>query len=363
MQTAYFSTLLGLAGLERLALVIALLFWPQVAPEVGEYPPPERTYEVGLHQMTLEYADEEGRAESLDVAVWYPTDEASAPFIYPTGSRSYVAVDAAPSADGPFPLVIFNHGFNASEMQSLYLKEALAAEGYIVASVHFNDNLLLSLTDLFHLSNLPNGGGLDEYIHQVYETYFNTVRVPVAGALLDLMLDLNSNETSLFYSAIDAEAVAMGGHSFGGLTTVGLIGGNSDETYNDPRIKAALLLSSPSYPFEKNYGNVHIPIMSMRGELDILLNRPEDNFWYLNDGVNPPYFDLVLRNADHFTFSETDGGKGWVPAAIAEDKRLAVIIDYSLAFFDYYLKDNSEAVTTLNQTAPVLISYFFELEP
>jgi predicted dienelactone hydrolase len=354
---------LGLAGLERLAMVLLLLLWPQAVPVIGAYPPPERLYEVGFHQMTLEYTDTDGREQSLEAAVWYPADAESTEFTYSVGSRSYLAVDAEPSADGPFPLVIFNHGFNATEVQSLYLKESLAAEGYIVASVHFDDNLLTGLTDLFNLGNLQNGGGLDAYVHHVYENYFNTVRVPVAGALLDMMLEQNTDDASLFFGAIDAEAIAMGGHSFGGLTTLGLVGGNSDATFHDPRIKAALLLSSPSYPFEKNYGNIHIPIMSMRGELDILLNRPEDNFWYLNDDVNPPYFDLVLKNADHFTFSETDSGKGWVPAAIAEDKRLAVIIDYSLAFFDYYLKDNSEAVTTLNQTAPVLISYFFELEP
>ncbi|MDV2990172.1 MAG: dienelactone hydrolase [Dehalogenimonas sp.] len=355
---------LGLAATERLAVILAVLLLPQLGPAAGEYPVPERTYDVGIHTLQFDYTDPEGVSKTFDAAVWYPTSDEVFEYTYSNGPKSYLAEDGAVAeTGGPFPLIIFNHGFNASEMQSLYLKEALAAEGYIVASVHFDDNIWSGFFDLLKLGNLQNSNGVDDYVHQVYEKYFNTYRFPIAEALLEYMVQENGREASLFAGSIDTGAIAMGGHSFGGLTTLGLIGGSNDPSRLDSRIKAALMLSAPSYPFEDNYGNVHIPIMSMKGELDVLLNRPEDNFWYLNDGVNPPYYDLVVKNADHFTFSETDSGLGWVPAAIDEDSQLQVIITYSLAFFDLYLKDDTAAATILAQTSPTLASYISETGP
>ncbi|MGI2336563.1 MAG: alpha/beta hydrolase family protein [Dehalogenimonas sp.] len=355
---------LGLAISERLVVILALLLLPSFIPVISEYTALDRTYEVGIHTFQLDYTDPEGSHKTFDAAVWYPTTGEVSDYGYSNGAKSSLAEDGAVATnDGPFPLIIFNHGFNASEMQSLYLKEALASEGYIVASVHFDDNIWSGFFDLLKLGNLQNGNGLDNYVHQVYENYFNTYRFPIADALLDYMIEEHERVGSLFAGSINTDAVAMGGHSFGGLTALGLIGGSHDPTLLDSRIKAALLLSSPSYPFEDNYSNVHIPVMSMKGELDVLLNRPEDSFWYLNDGVNPPYYDLVVNNADHFTFSETDAGLGWVPAAIAEDERLKVIIQYSLAFFDLYLKDNSAATVVLSQSSPTLASYVYETAP
>lgn len=359
-----FPLVLGLAATERLAVILAVLLLPQFGSPVENYPVPERTYDVGIHTLSFEYINSGGTVQTFDAAVWYPTADKVFEYDYGNGAKSYLAEDGAvASAGGPFPLIVFNHGFNAGEMQSLYLKEALASEGYVVASVHFDDNIWSGFLDILKLGNLQSGDGLDDYVHQVYENYFNTYRFPIAEAMLEYMVQENDRDGSMFAGTLDTDAIAMGGHSFGGLTTLGLIGGSLDPAGLDPRIKAALLLSSPSYPFEDNYGNIHIPIMSMKGELDLLLNRPEDNFWYLNDGVNPPYYDLIVTNADHFTFSEKDGGFGWVPAAIAEDARLGVIVDYSLAFFDFYLKNDRSAEAILRQTSPALASYTFETAP
>ncbi|MEN8614316.1 dienelactone hydrolase [Dehalogenimonas sp. THU2] len=349
---------LGLAATERLAVIALVLLLPQFSPVALAYPTPERTYEVGLHTITLDYIDPSGGTQFVEAAIWYPTDDKASIYTYSDGARSYLAIDGELSQTGTaYPLVIFNHGFNASEMQSLFLKETLASEGYIVASVRFSDNIWGGITEFLSFADHQIGDGIDGYLRDVYENYFDTYRLPAAEALLDYMISESDRAGSLFQGGIDISAIGMGGHSFGGLTTLGLIGGHSDPAQEDPRIKAALLLSSPSFPFEKNIGNIDVPIMAMRGDYDLLLNRPEDAFWYLGGEVQPPYYYLVLRNADHFVFSESDADTGWVPAAIAEDERLKAIDLYALAFFDLYLKGDASAATTLSQTSTALLSY------
>ncbi|AKG53884.1 carboxylic ester hydrolase [Dehalogenimonas sp. WBC-2] len=350
--------ILGLATAQRLSIIALVLLIPQFSPVALDYPKPDRRYEVGLHTFTLDYQDPQGQTMSIDAAVWYPTSDKVAVYSYSNGAKSYLAVDGALARGlSSYPLIIFNHGFNATEMQSLFLKETLASEGYIVASVHFKDSIWAGMLGLLDFNDHQAGSGIDGYLRNVYQQYFDTYRLSAAEALLNHMVDENDDSASLFYKGINTNAIGMGGHSFGGLTTLGLIGGHSDPLMEDSRIKAALLLSSPSFPFEKNVSNIDIPIMAMRGDYDLLLNRPEDAFWYLGGEVQPPYYYLVLRDADHFIFSESCADIGWVPAGIAEDERLKAIDRYALAFFNLYLKGDTSAITVLSQTSPALLSY------
>lgn len=356
--------MLGLAAVERLSIVVLAIVLFQFLPSPGEYPLPEQNHRVGLHTFELNYQEPSGQIRTADAAVWYPSSEKAEKYNYYKDTSSYLAVDGALAGGAaPYPLIIFNHGFNASEMQSLFLKEKLASEGYIVASVHFDDGIWSSIFDFLDFDDYTFDSGIEGYLHTTYEKYFDTFRLPLASALLDYMLGENSRPESMFFQGIDPEAIGMGGHSFGGLTTLGLIGAHPDPEKMDPRVKAALLLSSPIFPYEENITSIDIPVMSMRGDYDLLLNRPEESMWHLEDEINQPYYYLVLSNADHFTFSETDAGLGWVPAANEKDEQLMTINEYSLAFFDLYLKKDISAEAVLSHKSPALALYISDVDP
>ena len=90
-----------------------------------------------------------------------------------------------------------------------------------------------------------------------------------ARFIIDSILELNNDSASSFYTVIDENNIGMAGHSLGGLTTLGLIGKHSEEEMKDERIKAALVLSAPAYPFETSAGTIDIPIMVIHGDLDL----------------------------------------------------------------------------------------------
>ncbi|TFG45910.1 MAG: hypothetical protein E4H31_02095, partial [Dehalococcoidia bacterium] len=117
------SLVLGLAATQRLAVIFLIFLLPNFSQVVSEYPAPERTYEVGLLSFKMDFVDHQENLHTFDAAVWYPTNDSVSVYTYSNGVKSYLAADGAlAQSDSTYPLIIFNHGFNATEMQSLYLK-------------------------------------------------------------------------------------------------------------------------------------------------------------------------------------------------------------------------------------------------
>ena len=48
--------------------------------------------------------------------------------------------DAAPSGDGPFPLVIVSHGYPGNRFLMAHLAENIASKGFVVASIDHVDS-------------------------------------------------------------------------------------------------------------------------------------------------------------------------------------------------------------------------------
>jgi predicted dienelactone hydrolase len=74
----------------------------------------------------------DGSPQRAALAVWYPSTSAEAPVRYHEGrfAEGSAAVNGEPAAaNGPFPLVLFSHGYAGSGVALVYLTEHLARNG------------------------------------------------------------------------------------------------------------------------------------------------------------------------------------------------------------------------------------------
>ncbi|MEN8494688.1 dienelactone hydrolase [Dehalococcoides sp. THU3] len=320
-------------------------------------------YQVGNTQGQITCYQAGKDPEVLEISIWYPTSG--------EGNFSYEGFSGtlADFSGGPYPLVIFNHGLNANDIDPLYLKESLVGQGYVVASVQFNDMSSISFSD--YLSTTPRTdwdnrtdnlfSAVDNFFRDNYLNYLENFRINQSRSSLDYVLNMNKNPSSPFYGLIDTEKIGMAGHSLGGLTTLALSGAHPNPAVADSRIKAIILLATPAYPFENNLANVTIPVMVMRGDYDLMMTSAEDNLWVTAQGLKPPKFFLVVSQSHHFTFSQSPYDISDSLPHVNHDARLEVIMIYSLAFMDYYLKGDANALNVLESQDPMLAQYYYEL--
>jgi dienelactone hydrolase len=177
---------------------------------------------------------------------------------------SDVAVDADPTAmstDGPFPLVIYSHGSGGFRYIASGYTETIASYGYIVASADHTgntalDDLLCTRTD-------------------ATATLLN--RVNDVEAVIDEMLDPQSTETVGFVDNIDAESIAVTGHSLGGFTAFAAVTGYENDLGSvaaDDRIDAIIPLA-PAIGGERSAGDESLTITTNPNRVDPCASSPD----------------------------------------------------------------------------------------
>ena len=366
----------------KLWLLIILLLCAIVLPSAScrstDIKSGSRNTRIGFTICDFTYVNDEGVEEVLTTAVWYPTKEKPQTFTYNNGFTSSVAPDAAPDRDrGPYPLIIFNHGLYASGIRSLPLTEYLAGQGFIVAAPDFTDTKPLDFVTIVATDRIKGTEGitnaedvleiLDEFTQVIADNkevlldYLEKFRLKKSRSVIDSMLELNCTDSSPFYGLIDENAIGMAGHSLGGLTTLGLIGKHYDPAMKDPRIKAALVLSAPAYPFEGSNTYIDTPIMVIYGEYDLPSLKPDVLRTVSYDNASPPKYYVVLKNCSHFAFSNTPcKNYDSIPECQECDSKVQVINSYSTAFFNRYLKQDYNAEEVLQKTDDMFFLYEYE---
>ena len=96
-------------------------------------------FNVGYQVLDLKY-QKAGDEKTLTVAVRYPTVAQPKLHNYGGPTNGKVAVGGVARAEGgPFPLLLFSHGYGGGGLGAVFFTEALAARGWIVACPDHHD--------------------------------------------------------------------------------------------------------------------------------------------------------------------------------------------------------------------------------
>ncbi|MBI4191484.1 MAG: hypothetical protein HY525_13225 [Betaproteobacteria bacterium] len=326
---------------------------------------PRPLFAVGYQVLDLKYGRD---GQALTVAVWYPTAEQPKSHNYGGPTSGNVAVGAAPSAAaGPYPLLVFSHGYGGSGLGAVFFTEALAARGWIVASPDHHDKhsaVRIRTGQSKHYDRL----GLLRHAREIAASGPGD-RGKYLYRLDEMRLALDGMLTSdPFGKLIDGDRLAVGGHSFGGFTALGLCGTIKER--HDLRIKAVLLFSTGAggYLFrEDELAAVRIPSMLFMGEREEDQQRGSKTMSELSTkiyrNVSSPKYFLEIKGASHFSFNNRFVDNHRARRLSGTEKQFDVIRRYSIAFLEKHVAGRKDSDRVLKHSDAMLTRYAGEPSP
>ena len=247
---------------------------------------------------------------SLETTVLYP---ATGP-VGPTPVRGA----EADVRHGPYPLIVFAHGFGTSPDLSSYiaLLARWAGAGYVVAAPRF------PLTR----SDAPGGPDLSDFPNQPAD---------MTAVVNRVLLDSRSQAAPLA-RMVDARHIGAAGHSLGGVTVLGLV---ANTCCRDARISAAVVMSGD-------------PIVFPTGHPDYTRAPPLLLVHGNSDPVVPYVSSIDAFNAAHGPKGVLTilGGTHDAPVDPA-GPAFGDVVRSTTDFFDAYLKHSSGARARLSHDA------------
>ncbi len=214
---------------------------------------------------------------------------------------THLSYPPAADGDGPWPLVVFGHGFATTPLRYRRLLRAWAAAGYLVAAPVFP----------LGNANAPGGPAEKDIVNQPRDMSFVITRLLAAS---------RSTESPL-YGLVDRRRIAVAGQSDGAETAFATA---YERPWRDRRVRAAVILSGAELGRHVPLVSHTPPLLAVQGTAD-RINPPV----YTRDlygAVGRPKFLLLLRRAGHL-------GPYTVPGP-----RLAAVERVSIAFLDHYLR-------------------------
>ncbi len=205
-------------------------------------------------------------SRTLKTTVWHPVNEDS----------------------GPYPLLVYSHGFSSSRAGGAYLARHMASLGYVVAAMDF------PLTNM----RAPGGPQVKDVVNQPGDVKF----------VIDSMLAASQKE-GVLQGLVDPARIGVFGLSLGGLTTE-LVSFHPE--LRDPRIGASLSIAGPTFFLSPTFFEAvpQLPFMMLAGDIDALVP------WVSNAGPIPdkrPGAELVtIRGASHTGFADVAVHMRWM---------------------------------------------------
>src|ERR1700722_19156354 len=213
------------------------------------------------------------------------------------------------TGDGPFPVIIFSHGLGGSREGYAYLGNHWASHGYV--SVHVQ-HLGSDSAVWQDVSAAERMNAMRRSVLNLQNSLNRPLDVSFA---IDQLTKMNSDDPQLKHR-LDLDRIGVSGHSFGGFTTLAVVGevffgltGNA-RSDADPRVKAAIAMSAPA-PLNKrdldaSFAKIKIPIFHMTGTLDdspIGETKAEDRRIPFDHIKNAQEYLVTFKDADHMVFS------------------------------------------------------------
>jgi dienelactone hydrolase len=265
-------------------------------------PPPKPPFAVGERVVTFVDSSRLVRIpgqgtgpRKLVTIVRYPAEGAA---------RRTDVIDATPQrATGPFPLLVFGHGFAVTPHPYAALLQAWARAGYVVAA------------PIFPLENgdAPGGPNESDLVNQPRDM----------SVVISRMLAASSVRRGFFSGLVDRHRIAVSGQSDGGETALAVA---YDRQFIDRRVRAAAILSGAKIPGVGGFDfpAPSPPLLATQGTADTI-NPPSFTSAFF-DIAPPPKYLLTMFGAPHLG-PYTD-----------QQPQLRVVERVTIAFFDHYLK-------------------------
>jgi predicted dienelactone hydrolase len=302
----------------------------EAAPPFTPLPPGE--YEVGVTTVVLDDPD-----RPLTVDIWFPLvaiDElvphqyTLLPGVYYESPDAFTAT-ADQLADGTFPLVIYSHGSGGLRYIDSALTETIASHGYVVAASDHTgntavDRLLAGIDD-----EAPDDTTepTEEEIRQFEQIGID--RANDVDRLIDALTDPGS-AAGPFATQVDAEHIAVAGHSAGGSTATGMTIGITNDTGTfppDERVDAIVLLA-PAVGFtDDELATVDVPMMSIVGTADDITPAGPNatRLWDLSS--QSPAYRVEFEDAGHYAFTDICAYQAAVPTLPNVPQPIVDLID------------------------------------
>jgi dienelactone hydrolase len=248
------------------------------------------------------------------VEVWYPADpgaEAGAAKdvfeirdLLPEALKSLVPdelnpryetaayLDIPASDDGPFPLVIFAHGFGAYPTEYQFLLTHLASWGFVVAGPDFTErSLLAAFTGAVSTTTTTD----DEAARRLAQQRLADEAAIMTGTR-ELLAAENAEPGGLLEGRIDTTRVGVAGHSAGVASAVAAAD-------TDPAVKTFVAMSGGRPPG----GGFELPApakpgMVMTGGRDQVASLDRVEGFYRS--LEPPKRLVVIDEAGHNSFTD-----------------------------------------------------------
>jgi len=307
----------------------------------------------------------------VPVQVWYPaaaTGGAAAKYILrpaefepasPFGPVLHVtthAVLGAPIAPtgGRFPVLLYNHGGGWSRFTATFQIEQLVSQGYVVVGVdHLGFNQSKSLANGYTFKGdtlgfptpgprLTRADAMASWDH--LEQVLFPIWVADAQFVLNQVEALDRDRGSPLRGRLDLSRVGAFGWSFGGATAVDLL-------IRDPRVKAAIDQDGQLFGLARVQGAKR-PVMLMHNTADAargmtdsarviiqeMMQAVRDWDEKFRAASSNDVYDVSIARTGHGHFSDLTLFFPRDTSQLAPERAHTIITDYTLAFFDRYLK-------------------------
>jgi dienelactone hydrolase len=217
-----------------------------------------------------------------------------------------------PRAAGPFPLVVFGHGFAVTPATYRRLLRSWASAGYVVAA------------PIFPLENAyaPGGPNESDLVNQPRDM----------SVVISRMLALDADPHSRFAGLIERHEIAVAGQSDGGETALAVA---YNRFFLDRRVRAAVILSGAKLAGSTGFTfpPPSPPLLAVQGTADTT-NLPRFTRAFYDEASRPKYL-LQLLGASHLR-----------PYTV-QQPQLGVVERVTIAFLRRYLNGTRSAFSKI----------------